>query len=291
MLKHNLILTMRNLKRNRFYSIIIIIGLSIGFASCFLIMSYVLDEISYDSFHHKSDRIFRLTWNSHASNTTHAKVNYNLGSELVQDYSEVENYVRFYNFWGVKTVTFKEKIYNEAGFIYTNPALFKVFSFDFLHGNPEKVFQNPGSVVITDRIALKYFGDENPIGEIITLDNNKNVTVSGVVYDLPHNSHFHYDFYLYDPNYIKMFGSMLDGWGFQEFTTYILLKEGADEQLFKKKTQNFISKKYALDPKRNKLDIQALNKVHLYSSEIEEKLASDGDIKLYIPSLLLLRSF
>ncbi|HKI79055.1 MAG TPA: ABC transporter permease [Ignavibacteriaceae bacterium] len=181
----------RNLNRNKVYSFINIFGLSIGLACCILIILFVKNEVSYDSFHNNSDNIFRLSLfenyakdEQHFNSITPAR----FGPELKSYYPEVENYVRVSKFPGIVKIgskTFAE----DCSFADTN--FFQLFNFPLSTGRPAEVLKSLNSVVITDSYAEKFFGDSNPIGKRITIkiDNkSEDFIVSGIAKNVPANS-------------------------------------------------------------------------------------------------------
>jgi putative ABC transport system permease protein len=195
MLKSNLRTTIRNLLKNKVFSFVNIIGLSIGVACFILIGLFVIDELTYDSYNINADRIFRVN--------AHYKVGDNrfnlanspapLADVLASEYPEIEKTVRIIK--GENIYVKKDDGYiKEDNFFYADSSMFDVFTINFISGNPKTALTQPNSVVITRKIAEKYFANKNPINERVVLSNKQEFLVTGVVKAVPHNSHFEFDF-------------------------------------------------------------------------------------------------
>ncbi len=154
--------------------------------------------------------------------------------------SGIIQYARIYNFWGPATIGYSNKVFNEKNIFYADSTLFQVLSYKFIKGNKETAFQKPHSIVITESIAKKYFGDLNPINKILNLDNSYNLTVTGVIKNIPSNSHLQFDFLAFEPDRIKNFGSMLNHWYDINVTTYILLSKNFSSTELENKLPEFI---------------------------------------------------
>ena len=184
------IFAFRLLRRDRLHSIINTIGLSIGIACCIIIMMYLQNELSYDQYHEKADRIYRLgikiTMGDQSE--SYAQSSWSIGKRLKDEYPEIEDYARIEPFHGV-LFRYKNKLSYEDEIALADPSVFEIFSFKFIHGDPATCLKEPGNLVLTDTLARKYFGDQNPIGKIIQLGNKYDCDVTAVVEDMPHNSH------------------------------------------------------------------------------------------------------
>lgn len=190
MIPNFFIFAFRLLRRDKLHSIINTIGLSIGIACCIIIMMYLQNELSYDQYHEKADRIYRLgikiTMGDQSE--SYAQSSWSIGKRLKDEYPEIENYVRIEPFNDV-LFKYKDKLFYEDEMALADPSIFEIFSFKFIHGDPATCLKEPGNLVLTATLARKYFGDQNPIGKIIQLGNKYDCDVTAVVEDMPHNSH------------------------------------------------------------------------------------------------------
>jgi putative ABC transport system permease protein len=184
------IFALRLLRRDKLHSIINTIGLSIGIACCIIIMMYLQNELSYDQYHEKADRIYRLgikiTMGDQSE--SYAQSSWSIGKRLKDEYPEIQDFVRIEPFSDV-LFKYKDKVFYEDEIALADPSIFEIFSFKFIHGDPTTCLKEPGNLVLTATLARKYFGDQNPIGKIIQLGNKYDCDVTAVVEDMPHNSH------------------------------------------------------------------------------------------------------
>ncbi len=226
MLKNYITITLRNIKKYKGYSFINIAGLAVGLAVCMLIMLFVQDELSYDRFHEKSDRIFRVCLDAKVGEieAVAASSSAPLAETLMRDFPEVESAVRLRNY-GFPVFYYKDKVFSEEKVIWADSAVFDVFTIPFLKGDPKTALTKPNGLVITETMAKKYFGNEDPMGKVINSDRRFDYLVTGVVKDMPQNSHFHFDFLAVLARYAD---SKSPIWFQNNWYTYVLLKEGAD---------------------------------------------------------------
>ena len=193
MLKNYLLTTIRNLFKYKGYTLINIIGLAIGIASSILIFLYVQDEWSYDRHNEKYHRIYRVYLKGKIQGTEMftAVSNAPIGPAMVRDFPEVEQYTRVFTFGGNPVVRYKDKTFVESKFYYVDSTFFDVFTIPVISGTPGKMLNKPRTVVLTVETARRYFGDEEPVGKIIEVgDEREAYEVQGVVRGLPVNSHF-----------------------------------------------------------------------------------------------------
>ena len=243
MLKNYILVALRNLWRHRGYTLINIFGLTIGLASTIFILLYVINEMTYDRFHEKSDRIYRvwISGSMPATEMRHAVSSAPMAEALMNDYPEVEQSVRLRKAggWIVKQ---GDRIFNETDedFIFADSTFFDVFSFELLKGDPRTCLSEPRSIVLTEEYAQKYFGDEDPIGQTLKMEQDTNLSViTGVMADFPQNSHFH----------CKMLGSMSTirdsrstMWLSHNYYTYVIMKDGADPMEFETQLRGMLIK-------------------------------------------------
>ena len=198
MLKNYLKIALRNIKRHKVYSLINILGLAVGMACAILILLWIQDELSYDSFHDKADRIYRVESAMNFSGqgefpSVWSVAPAQLAPAILEEYPEVENTVRLtYN--RRMLVQYGQTSFYERGFYFASPSIFDIFTFHFLKGDPISSFQDPFTIVISEEMSKKYFNEENPIGKTFNINKKYSFTVTGVIKNIPRNSHFNINF-------------------------------------------------------------------------------------------------
>ena len=230
----------RNLKKYKGYSIINITGLAVGIACCILILMWVRDEMSYDGFHVKSDRLFRVVEEQIYRGGELFPVAVTpapLGPALKDEIPEIADTCRFTNAPRF-LVRYGDKRFYESGLGMADPSFFTMFSFRLIKGDPETVFTQLNSLVISEAIVEKYFGAEDPIGKVFRLENRFDLIVAGVMENIPTNSHLQFDFVM--PFKLLEFGGQrLDQWGNNSYYTYVELSEAADPIAADQKIRNY----------------------------------------------------
>ena len=181
----------RNIERYRGYSFVNIIGLAVGMACSIFIFVFVKHELSYDRFHHDADRIYQVLSHLDIKNLSISPTP--LGPALEHDIPEVIVSSRFHWIWGGAMVSYGDRTFNEDRLRFSDPSFFRMFHFQFIKGLPEHVFDNPYSIVLTQKSAEKYFGDEDPIGKVLTLNHQHPLTVTGIIASVPENSTIQFD--------------------------------------------------------------------------------------------------
>jgi len=226
MFKNFLIITIRNLKKYKGFSFINIAGLAVGVAVCLLILLFVQDELSYDRFNENSNRIFRVALDAKVGEISAEAAGSSapLAETLIREMPEVETAVRLRNY-GFPVFYYKDKVFSEEKVIWADSTLFSVFTFPFLKGDPKTALTKVNSLVITESMAKKYFGEEDPMGKVINADKRNDFVVTGVIKDIPANSHIHFDFVESLERYRD---SKSPIWFQNNWYTYVLLKPGAD---------------------------------------------------------------
>lgn len=291
MLKNYFKIAWRNLVRNRVFSAINIAGLAIGLASCMLISLYVIDELSFDRFHEKSNRIVRTTFKGTMQggiiNESHAMPP--TAAALKADYPEVLEATRLRQ-GGRPLVLLNNKLYNDEKLAYVDSNFFSVFTLPFIAGSPKTALLEPNTIVLSETTARKYFGKTDVVGKTVNFkDWNKTLRVTGVMKDIPSNSHFRFD----------LLGSMasLDeakstSWMTSEFFTYLVLPKGYDYKKLEAKLPATIDKYISPQLKQSmgvtmaefrkqgnnlELRLQPLTDIHL-RSDFQYDLDANGDI-------------
>jgi putative ABC transport system permease protein len=301
MLNNHLKTAFRNFRKNKFYTSLNIAGLAIGLATCLLIMLYVQDELSYDRFHKNAGRIFRV------NNEVQYGENYFdvaqtpalLGAEAVKQLPEVEQYTRLRLHGGFRVKKGNENL-RENRVAYADSTLFEVFTLPMIAGDPVNALKNPNSVVITESIAKKYFNSTGVTGKNLIIDDTKNYVVTGVIKDIPANSHFHFDFFL---PLSEMKRSRSDDWLSQNFNTYILLKENASPKRVEQQVTDMLNRFIAPELQSvlgitldefhrqgsySRCNLLPLTDIHLYGDQLGE-LGENRSVKyIYVFSLVAL---
>ncbi len=225
MFKNYLKIALRNLLRHKGYSFINVAGLAVGITCCLLILLFVQDELSYDRYHEKAERIYRLIVENQAEGRifNNALSSAPMVPALLRDYPEIESAVRFYPVDASVLVSHEDKRFYEERFFYADAAVFEVFTFPFIRGNPQTALVEPYTVVLTEATAHKYFGEEDPLGKILKLNLERDYLVTGVIKDVPNNSHLHFDFLASFQSLESILGEALQSWTFNPFFSYLLL--------------------------------------------------------------------
>jgi len=259
MFKNYLKIALRNIKRHKGYSFINIAGLAIGMAACILILLWVQDELSYDRFHKSSDHLYRVFAEFTYANENWAVTPIPLAPALKKDFPEIVDAVRFRRY---STLIEKdEKKFNERG-AYVDPSFLTTFDFPIRDGNVKTAFADPFSIVITETIAEKYFGTENPIGKTLKINNEFDCIISAVLENISNNSHIRFDFLLPFEIFLKTDRDP-ENWERFGLRTYILLHENVQAKDVEAKMTSLLNEH---NPEKNiNLHLQPLTRIHLYN--------------------------
>jgi len=239
----------RNFTRNKFYTLINILGLSVGLAAFIFILFYLKDEVGYDKHNVKYQQIHRLDSEFNINNKVDkfAIVPVPMGPAFKLEFPEVEEFVRLYGA-GNSLIKFGDKEYYEEDFYFTDSSIFDVFTIPFIAGGPDKALSEPYTIVLTEKIAKKYFGDEDPLGKMIETGAGNSYSITAVIEDLPINSHLRFDALLSGATIaerqgVDNFNSMepVRFWNIGVYT-YILLNKNADIQAIYDKFPDFYDK-------------------------------------------------
>ncbi len=289
MIKNYLTVAIRNIARNKTFSAINILGLAIGMACCILILLYVQDELSYDQHHKHAHRIYRVASESKVAGvlSQYAVTPFPMGPALVTAYPEVIETMRFSRA-DPKTLVEDQHghFFYENSVVFTDPNFFKVFDFSLSQGDPETAFLEPYSVVITEAIAQKYFGEQNPVGQILSF-NDQAFKVTGVLKDTAHNSHFQFNL-LASP----ISRDHQSNWLRHDFYTYLLLQKRDSAQGLEAKLPDFIEAHAGELLKPGgfaRYFLQPLTDIHL-RSHLEGEMGENSDIR-YVYLFLIIAFF
>ena len=301
MLKNFIKITVRNLLKYKTYSFINIAGLAIGIACCILILLFVNDELSYDKFHNKFENIYRVALDSRIGNNEFkgAVTCAPMAEALVRDFPQVKASAKFTNF-GFPVLRYGDKVYSEEKMFWCDSTIFDVLTFEFVKGEAKTALNSPNSIVLTERMAEKYFGDEDPMGKLINSDRRVDLLVTGVVKEFPENSHFHFDF-------LGTLTGRQRGddqiWLSNNYFTYFVLQEGIDYKEFEsqmnKKFLEYIGpqimqftgvpyEEHLKQGLRYQYLLQPLGDIHL-KSNLENEIEPNSNITyVYIFSIIAL---
>ena len=276
MVKNYLKIALRNILKNKVYSLINIIGLSIGISTCILISLYVINQESYDSFNKNANRIYRATMVYRFGGVTNrtAYTGTKLLPAFERNFSEVESGVRMYSTNTI--VKFKDEVFEEPDFTYADSTFFKVFSFKLIQGNPKDALSKPFSVILTSSAARKYFGNKNAVGKVLRITTRSltkvtwhNFTVTGVMQNSPSNSQIKFDF-------LASFSSLVvakpenEEWWDADYYTYLLLKSPESIKTLQAKIPSYMKtqkKELGLSGSDYMtFQLEPLLRVHLYSN-------------------------
>ncbi len=286
MFRNYLSVAIRNLRRHSAYSLINIAGLAIGMATCILILLYIQDELSYDRYHPHADRVYRIVDDIESGGQTvqTAGTPTGWGPALKRDFPEIELVVRLRGTESAWLVDLGNTIYYERKVIWAGSDLFEMFSIPLAEGDQSVALAEPYSMVISEDLAFKYFGDEEAIGKAVNLDNRWDFTVTGVMKNIPTNSHLRPDMFVsYTTMTAIQSGWDLDDWEYhRNLYTYVRLRENVSPSDFEAKLPAFLER-HAGDQYREagislRPSLQPLADIHLYSNR-ESEHEPNGDIR------------
>lgn len=298
MLKNYLKIAWRNLRKQKVYSFINITGLGVGIACCVLIVLFVRNELSYDSYHEKGDRIFRVIHGSSAPEGEGAGAepfwvwgNAPVGAALKLDFPEIEKVVQFS---GRSDILLKngDRVYQEEGVFFMDSTVFDVFSWKLVQGNPKTALAAPFSIILTESTARKYFGNENPMGKSLVGSASAGrsdagiYTVTGIIQDLPLNSHFRFNALLSMSTFKQSQPDLFTNWGYVDFYTYFLVRKGFDKAAFDQKISSFIKRRRADDNSKYTIAIEPLNDIYLKTTAARQPGETGSLTNIYVFSMI-----
>ena len=269
----------RNVKRQKIYSFINITGLSVGITITLLILLWISDELSYDRFHNNSDSIYRVIFKSRIKETEFESPHVFTGfaSKIIKQLPEVNNAVRFNK--GHKTViAYRDRLFIEEKFFHVDESVFDVFDFSLIKGDPAKALSEPFTVVLTEDMAVKYFGNEDPVGKTLKVNNKENYLITGILKNVPHNSHIKFDFLASFKSFGENYSESMKFFGPRAYI-YLLIPDLSTVKDYEKKIEKFVRLNAELSLVNNwKFYLQPLTKIHLYSN-VNFELEQNGDIR------------
>lgn len=285
-------IAVRNLFRKKIYSLINIIGLAVGLACCMLILLFVRDELSYDQHHTQADRIWRIAadFNQSSGGFAMAYTSYRLAPALREDFGAYfEKVVRISPTWQT-LVKHGEHVFQEEKVALADPEIWDVFTLPLLKGDEKTALQDPFTVVISRSAAQKYFGEEDPIGKVLLMDEEHSVIITGLMEDMPANSHFHFDFLVSMRTGDEIFPDIvLNNWGEMSQVTYALLRPEATQEEVEALFPAFLDKHTGEGASESaRLFLQPIRDIHLHS-QLQMEMEPNGDIQyVYIFSIVAL---
>ena len=297
MLKNYFKIAYRNLLKKKVYSFINIVGLGIGMACCVLIFMFVQDELSYDKYHEKGDRIYRVIHGATQEgvepdlSTFWVWGNAPIGPALQLDFPEIEKVVQFSGRADI-LFTVNDQTQQEDGVFFMDSTAFDVFSWEMLEGNPKTALVAPYSVVLTESTAKKYFGNEEALGktmkgsEAAGRSNPGDYTVTGVMKDLPSNSHFKFNTLLSLSTFKQSRPEIFDAWGYVDTYTYFLANERFDKANFEARIPDFIERRNGDNGYGYTIAVEPLKDVYL-RTEAQRQPGDTGSLaNIYVFSII-----
>ena len=285
MWKNYLTIIIRNIRNHRLYSLINIVGLAVGLTSCGLILLWIQHETKYDQHHLNGDHIYRVlrqvknktSGDSYFSNGTLGP----LGPALKADFPEIEAMTRIYT--GSAWIQYKDKGFRERFWV-ADSSFLDVFTFPLLKGNHQALLKHPSSVVVTETVARKYFGNEDPVGKVITVEDRYtggDYEIVGILKDLPHHSTLRFDFLTFTVSSSPFMQRVWEVWrksSFRPVKTYLLLSEGTSHADLERKFPDFTTRYFDSETRANTTyHLQPFRRIYLYSRS-DYGIAGGGDI-------------
>jgi len=284
MIKNYFKIAWRNLTKRKLYSIINVTGLSVGMACCMLIFLYLQYELSFDQYHKQADNIYRLTEMLHLpkEDRPQAVTSPPMAPTLKANFPEIKNTVRLS--FSSRILSVKEKKFYDTKIVYADSSLFDIFSFSMLQGNPKNALVQPYSIVLTETAARRYFGNEPPMGKTMKFSDTINLTVTGIIKDIPANSHFIFDAVLSRTTISDMNHYAPEtNWFNNGQYSYLLLPEHYPYHDLEKKINDYVHKQMEEERKNSGLwydfILQPLPDIHLRSN-IHAEINPNSDISL-----------
>ena len=287
MLSNYLTIALRNFRRQPIYTLLNIAGLTVGIAAALLIMLFITEESRFDTYHEKADRIYRVSADiTEPDNAFKWAVTQSpLAMQLKEDYPEVEQYVRFIPN-GRTNFQYKDNFFFEEKVFLVDSTVMEIFDFDFVVGDASKALIEPNSIALSESVANRIFGKQNPMGEVIITPSGRKYNVTGVYQDMPRHSHLIANAMI-SSNTIPQLGNPTAGaWGGFRLYTYVLLKEGTDAENFAAKlpiiVENYVAVIFDQFDIEVKYELIGLTDIHL-KSDFENEPEPLGELGfLYI---------
>lgn len=294
MLRNYFTVALRNILKDKFYSFINVFGLMLGIASCIFIAIYIHDELSYDRFHSKAERTYRVIEfiETEGSGERSSSAPFPTGPTLAEDFStQIESQVRLFDFQSptlLITERDSKKEFNEPDVLFVDSTFFQIFDYEVIKGDKAKALQEPNSILLTESAAQRYFGNEDPIGKILNIEGRQDLIVTAVMPDPPGNAHFRFDFLISFSTLRNFFGGQYpDNWYWNPCWTYIVLKEGVSPAEIEKNFPAFIQKYFPEFIRAEaRMALQPLTDIHLKSDLEFEMQANSSAENIYVFTII-----
>ncbi len=286
----------RNFLKNKAFSILNLLGLSTGIAACLIILQYVTYEHSYDEFHENINDLYRVRYDNYRNGELEfscAAAVPAVGPALKDNFPEVTDYTWAFPVSGI--VSYENNSFRENKLQIVTPSFFKIFSWGIIVGDTASLLKEPYTAVITESTAKKYFGDDNPLGKVISWNGLYSFHITGICKDVPDNSHLRFSFVFSAETLHELSdGQSRTAWGWYDFNTYVLLKPGTELQEFQNKFNDWLAEyrkenweKYGV---RQEFILEPVEDIHLYSDllqESEPEESGDGTAVLVLSLIAL----
>ncbi len=291
MLKNYFKIALRNLIKRTGYTVINLLGLTLGLSASILLILYLQHELTFDRFNSKYDRTYRIIERRNTATQQGQLVGQTspmIATHILANLPEVETATRLFRF-GRYTVEYKANRFYEGDYLFAEPSFFEVFDMRLAQGDPLTALAEPNSVILTPEAAVKYFGEENAIGKTVNVESMGPMKVTGILETIPANSHLQFNMLFSSMTFDKSkgFKRWIENWESDGVISYLVLREGADAALLQNKMENLIFERRTDSKTERFLKIQALDDIHLYSNEIQ----SDRNFQKSDPIYLYLFSF
>jgi len=287
MIKNFVKITLRNIKRQKLYAFINIAGLALGLFVCILLVLYVRFELNYDDFHENADRIYRINAHDLGRDLKFAGTQALLAATLKKDFPEVRYAARLKNWGGY--FKYKDKMFSETRFVCVDPDFKDIFTFPLAMGNTEAL-KEPFSLFISQKLAEKYFRNENPIGKTLSFNNQHELVIRGILKDVPENSYLQFDMLASMATLNTLWGEeWLNRWISHDFNTFVMLEQNADPERFEEKLRKFIRPPdIGHEEERDVYFSQPLRQIH-FGAGMRYEAGETNDIRyIYILSATVL---
>lgn len=266
----------RTLLKRKAFSLINIVGLALGMAACLLILQYVKIELSYEDYHTQAEDIYRIQldrYNNGQLSTSWAAGCAAVGPQLSENFPEVIDFARLRGESAI--VSHQDKQFRENRMFFANPAFLDMFSYPLLRGDEAVKLEAPFTAIITESMAKKYFGSTDPIGQTLQFNGRADYEITGVIADVPENTHLKFDMLLSWSTFQSFIERDLDtAWNWDGYFTYVLMRDGVDQAAFESKMASFVEAELGEDlQQRNEnmvFSLQPLPDIHLYSDLMYE---------------------
>lgn len=287
MFRNYLKIAWRNLRKHKAYTAINVAGLALGMACCILLMLYVQNELAFDAFHEKAGRIYRIIETESSPEQGERHFPFTMGPvapALMREFPEVVNTVRLRDRFGNGrfSARYGERHFYEGDYLIAEPSFFEIFDFKLLQGDAKAVLQEPLAAVLTQAAAQKYFGNESPLGKILTTDRFGELHVTGVMADPPHLSHLDFSmlvsFATLEAN--RGWKQFIDSWDSESFITYVLTRQPVEVAAFNARLNAVVRRHRGESPQNlRQLAVQPLRDIHFHSAHLEfDRNRDKGDI-------------